>query len=296
MNSPLRFAIFGNIFQGKKSLAIQKLLALLEERNAEIMIDRPLYDFLVNELKISIHPDRLIQGSDFEADIAISMGGDGTFLEAARRVGDKEIPILGINMGRQGFLADFSPEEIEDAIAQIYDGTLRTESRSVLQVAYSKGRPKVYPYALNEVAVLKRDSSSMISIRVNINGEYLTTYQADGLIINTPTGSTGYALSVGGPIMAPDSHIMGLAPVSPHSLSARPITLSDDMEVELSVESRSHNFLVAIDGRNESCTEGTRLSIRKAPYQVHVLKRSRGSYFRTLRTKLMWGTDVRSEL
>ncbi|MBQ5374745.1 MAG: NAD(+)/NADH kinase, partial [Bacteroidaceae bacterium] len=152
MNSPLRFAIFGNIFQGKKSLAIQKLLALLEERNAEIMIDRPLYDFLVNELKISIHPDRLIQGSDFDADIAISMGGDGTFLEAARRVGDKEIPILGINMGRLGFLADFSPEEIEDAIAQIYDGTLRTESRSVLQVSYSKGRPKVYPYALNEVA------------------------------------------------------------------------------------------------------------------------------------------------
>ena len=296
MNSPLRFAIFGNIFQGEKSHAIQTLFSFLKERNAEIMIDRPLYDFLTNELEISLSPNKLIQGTDFEADIAISMGGDGTFLEAARRVGNKEIPILGINMGRLGFLSDFSPKEIEDAIAQIYDGTLRTESRSVLQVTYSKGSPRIYPYALNDVAVLKRDSSSMISIRVDINGEYLTTYQADGLIINTPTGSTGYALSVGGPIMAPDSLIMGLAPVSPHSLSARPITLSDDMEIELSIESRNHNFLVAIDGRSESCTEETSLYIRKAPYRVHVLKRSRGSYFHTLRTKLMWGTDVRSEL
>ena len=296
MKSPLKFAIFGNIYQERKSHAIEKLLSLLEMRKAEIMIDRPLYDFLSRDTSIRLTPSVLIEGSDFHADIAISMGGDGTFLEAARRVGSKEIPILGINMGRLGFLADFSPEEIDNAIIQLYEGALRTESRSLLQVAYSQGSPQGYPYALNEVAVLKRDSSSMISIRVDINGEYLTTYQADGLIINTPTGSTGYALSVGGPIMTPDSHIMGLAPVSPHSLSARPITLSDDAEIELTVESRSHNFLVAIDGRSESCTEGTRLRIRKAPYQVHVLKHSRGSYFRTLRSKLMWGTDVRSEL
>ena len=293
MNSPLRFAIFGNIFQGKKSLAIQKLLALLEERNAEIMIDRPLYDFLVNELKISIHPDRLIQGSDFDADIAISMGGDGTFLEAARRVGDKEIPILGINMGRLGFLADFSPEEIEDAIAQIYDGTLRTESRSVLQVAYSKGRPKVYPYALNEVAVLKRDSSSMISIRVNINGEYLTTYQADGLVIATPTGSTAYSLSIGGPVIVPHSNTIAITPVAPHSLNVRPIVINDDWEITLDVESRSHNFLVAIDGRSETCREGSRLTIRKADYNIKVVKRPNHIFFHTLRDKMMWGADGR---
>ncbi len=295
MNRPLRFALFGNIFQEKKSLAVRKLLSLLEERGAEILIDRPLHDFLAKELKISVRPTALIDGNDFRADYAISMGGDGTFLEAARRVGEKEIPILGVNMGRLGFLADFSPEEMGDAIAQLYDGTLRDEARTVLRTAYSHGSPLVYPYALNEEAVLKRDSSSMISSRVHINGEHLTTYQAAGLIINTPTGSTGYALSVGGPIMAPDSHIMGLVPVAPHSLSARPITLTDDMEIELSVESRSHNFLVSIDGRSESCTEDTHLFIRKAPYRVHVLKRSRGSYFRTLRTKLMWGTDVRTE-
>ena len=135
----------------------------------------------------------------------------------------------------------------------------------------------------------------MISIRVDINGEYLTTYQADGLIINTPTGSTGYALSVGGPIMAPGSHVIGMVPVAPHSLNVRPITLCDDMEVSLTVESRSHNFLVAIDGRSESCREGIKLTVTRAPYNIYVVKRPNGSFSRTLRTKLMWGTDVRTD-
>ena len=293
MNRRLKFALFGNTYQAKKSTSVQKLLVLLEERKAEIMIDKPLYDFLTKDMQISVNPTELITGDNFQADVVVSMGGDGTFLEAARRVGDKEIPILGINMGRLGFLADFSPEDIAPAINQIYAGEARTELRSVLQIEYSKGAPKGYPFALNEVAVLKRDNSSMISIRVDINGEYLTTYQADGLIINTPTGSTGYALSVGGPIMAPESHVIGMVPVAPHSLSVRPITLCDDMEVTLTVESRSHNFLVAIDGRSESCQEGIRLTVRRAAYNINVVKRPNGSLFRTLRTKLMWGTDVR---
>ena len=293
MNRRLRFALFGNTFQAKKSTSVQKLLVLLEERKAEILIDQQLYDFLTKDMQITVNPSELISGNDFQADVVVSMGGDGTFLEAARRVGDKEIPILGINMGRLGFLADFSPEDIAPAINQIYAGEARTELRSVLQIEYSQGKPKGYPFALNEVAVLKRDNSSMISIRVDINDEYLTTYQADGLIINTPTGSTGYALSVGGPIMAPESHVIGMVPVAPHSLSVRPITLCDDMEVSLTVESRSHNFLVAIDGRSESCQEGIKLTVHRASYNIYVVKRPDGSLFRTLRTKLMWGTDVR---
>lgn len=293
MNRRLRFALFGNTYQAKKSTSMQKLLALLEEKNAEILIDRPLYDFLVSDLKINVNVTSLIDGDDFTADYVVSMGGDGTFLEAARRVGNKEIPILGINMGRLGFLADFSAEDISKAVQEIYSGELRAEKRSVLQVHYSEGTPKDFPYALNEVAVLKRDNSSMISIRVDINGEYLTTYQADGLIINTPTGSTGYALSVGGPIMEPSSGTMGLVPVAAHSLNVRPISLRDDVEVTLRVMSRSHNFLVAIDGRSESCQEGITLTIRRAPYSVSVLKRSHGTFFQTLRNKLMWGTDVR---
>jgi NAD+ kinase len=293
MEKTLRFALFGNIYQHKKANSVQKLLTELEARKAIIFIDAPFYEFLTQDLQINVPFSQLINDNDFQADVAISMGGDGTFLEVARRVGDKEIPILGINTGRLGFLADFSPEDIPYAIEQIYACGLRTEERSVLQLSYSQGEPADYPFALNEVAVLKRDNSSMISIRVDIDGEYLTTYQADGLIVNTPTGSTGYALSVGGPVMHPGSKTIGLVPVAPHSLNVRPFTLSDDKEISLKVESRNHNFLVAVDGRSEKCQEGVRLTVRRAPYQIKVLKRSNGSYFHTLRDKMMWGTDVR---
>ena len=290
----LRFALFGNVFQAKKSSSVQKLLCLLEERQADLQIDASFYHFLTDDLQIAVSPTaRLITDEQFDADILISMGGDGSFLEAARRVGNKGIPILGVNMGRLGFLADILPEDIETVIQQIYDEDYSIEERCVLHLEYDHGTPDGYPFALNEVAVLKRDVSSMISIRVDINGEYLTTYQADGLIINTPTGSTGYALSVGGPIMQPGSRTLGLVPVAPHSLTVRPLTLTDDAVITLTVSSRNHLFLVALDGRSEKCSEDVRLTIRRAPYTVKVLKRPGQSFFRTLRTKLMWGTDVR---
>lgn len=293
MAQALTFALFGNVYQAKKSASVQKLICLLEERDARLYIDKPFYEYLTQDLKLEVHPTALIEGNDFQADAVISMGGDGTFLEAARRVGDKGIPILGINMGRLAFLADISPDEMEEALDCICNGTYRSEERSVLEVNYSGGKHEVYPFALNEVAVLKHDNSSMISIRVDINGEYLTTYQADGLIINTPTGSTGYALSVGGPIMAPGSSTLGLVPVAPHSLTVRPMTLCDDMEITLTIESRNHSYLVALDGRSESCSEDTRLTIRRAPYSIRVFKQAKGSFYRTLRNKLMWGADPR---
>ena len=290
----LRFAIFGNIYQAKKSTLVKKLLCSLEERGADIYIDRPFHDYLTRQLLLDITPKGLIDDDNFEADYAVSMGGDGTFLQTASRVRDKGIPIIGINMGRMGFLADVGADEIDQAVELIYEGSCRIEERSVLKVE-STDALHTFPYALNEVAVLKRDNSSMISIRVDIDGEYLTTYQADGLIINTPTGSTGYALSVGGPIMSPESQAIGITPVAPHSLNMRPITLPDQAQVTLSVESRNHNFLVAIDGRSEACTEGVRLSVSRAPYNIKVVKRPESSFFRTLRTKLMWGNDVRIE-
>lgn len=290
----LRFALFGNVFQAKKSSSVQKLLCLLEERQADLQVDATFYRFLTEDLQIAVPSSaRLITDDDFDADFLISMGGDGSFLEAARRVGGKAIPILGVNMGRLGFLADVLPEDIEEVITQIYDGQYSIDERCVLQLEYDRGAPEGYPFALNEVAVLKRDVSSMISIRVDINGEYLTTYQADGLIINTPTGSTGYALSVGGPIMQPGSRTLGLVPVAPHSLTVRPLTLTDDTEIALTVSSRNHRFLVSLDGRSEKCSEDVRLTIRKASYSIKVLKRPGQSFFRTLRTKLMWGTDPR---
>lgn len=290
----LRFALFGNVFQAKKSASVQKLLCLLEERQASLQIDADFHRFLTHDLQIDVPAtSRVVTDDDFDADILISMGGDGTFLEAARRVGNKGIPIVGVNMGRLGFLADVSPDELTTTIEQIYAGHYTLEERCVLQLEYDRGNPEGYPFALNEVAVLKRDVSSMISIRVDINGEYLTTYQADGLIVNTPTGSTGYALSVGGPIMQPGSRTLGLIPVAPHSLTVRPITLTDDAVVTLKVSARNHRFLVSLDGRSEKCTEDVQLTIRRAPYYIKVLKRPNQSFFRTLRTKLMWGTDPR---
>lgn len=289
----MKFALFGNTYQAKKSAHVIRLLSILKQYNAVVYINREFYDFLVNEQQMDIQAAGVFEGNDFEADMVLSMGGDGTFLKAASYVGNKNIPILGINTGRLGFLADVSPEEMEDTFKDIYNHNYKVEDRSVLQVI-SNGQPlKGYPCGLNEIAVLKRDSSSMITIHTSINGAYLTTYQADGLVIATPTGSTAYSLSIGGPVIVPHSNTIAITPVAPHSLNVRPIVINDDWEITLDVESRSHNFLVAIDGRSETCREGTRLSIRKADYNIKVVKRPNHVFFHTLRDKMMWGADGR---
>jgi len=293
MEKAKRCAIFGNIYQPKKCEAVQKLFDALQESGIVPLIDRPFFDYLSREMHVSILEYQLIIDDAFEADVAVSMGGDGTFLTTAMRVGEKQIPILGINTGRLGFLADFSLDDIAQTLSNLHAGLLRAEQCNVLQVECSEGNMCGYPFALNEVAILKHDSSSMISIRVDLDGEYLTTYQADGLVINTPTGSTAYALSVGGPVMLPGSQNIGLVPVAPHGLTVRPMTMPDDVEISLTVESRSHNFLVAIDGRSESCQDSVMLTIRKAPYRVIVLKRPETTFLHTLRSKLFWGSDAR---
>lgn len=289
----MKFAIFGNIYQAKKSSYAELLFKLLTQHNAQICICQEFYNFLTETLHLVLPPVELFNGDDFEADIVISLGGDGTFLKAASRVGKKNIPILGINTGRLGFLADISPEEMESTLEDIYNHHYKIEERSVLQLDCNDKSLMHCPYALNEIAVLKRDSSSMISIHTAINGAPLTTYQADGLIIATPTGSTAYSLSVGGPIIVPHSKTIAITPVAPHSLNMRPIVICDDWTITLDVESRSHNFLVAIDGRSESCKETTRLTISRADYTIKVIKRFDHIFFNTLRNKMMWGADIR---
>ena len=290
---PHKFALFGNTYQAKKSAHVLRLLSILEKHQAEIYIHKEFYQFLTKEQKMDIHAAGVFEGNEFDVDMVLSMGGDGTFLKAASYVGNKNIPILGINTGRLGFLADVSPEEMEETFRDIYKGNYKLEDRSILQ-AFSEGQPlKGYPCGLNEIAILKRDSSSMITIHTSINGAYLTTYQADGLVIATPTGSTAYSLSIGGPVIVPHSKTIAITPVAPHSLNVRPIVINDDWEITLDVESRSHNFLVAIDGRSETCREGTRLTIRKADYKIKVVKRPNHVFFHTLRNKMMWGADGR---
>ena len=290
---PMKFAIFGNTYQAKKSTHVERLLSILDRHRAEVYICREFYQFLTDDLKLQIRQAGVFVGNDFEADMVLSIGGDGTFLKAASRVGSRNIPILGINTGRLGFLADVSPEEMEDTFNDIYSNNYRIEDRSVLQVSCKEQELKGYPFGLNEIAVLKRDSSSMISIHTAINGAYLTTYQADGLVIATPTGSTAYSLSIGGPVIVPHSNTIAITPVAPHSLNVRPIVINDDWEITLDVESRSHNFLIAIDGRSETCREGSKLTIRKADYKIKVVKRQNHIFFNTLRNKMMWGADGR---
>lgn len=290
---PKKFALFGNIYQAKKSAHVLRLLSVLGKHGAEVCIDKEFYQFLTKDQKMDIRVAGVFDGDDFEADMVLSMGGDGTFLKAASHVGNKNIPILGINTGRLGFLADVSPEEIEETFEDIYKRNYKLEDRSVLQAISGGQDLKGYPFGLNEIAVLKRDSSSMITIHTSINGAYLTTYQADGLVIATPTGSTAYSLSIGGPVIVPHSNTIAITPVAPHSLNVRPIVINDDWEITLDVESRSHNFLVAIDGRSETCREGTRLTIRKADYHIKVVKRPNHIFFHTLRDKMMWGADGR---
>lgn len=289
----LRFALFGNEYQAKKSTAIQKILSFLSEREAAVYVERAFYDFITQQQHLPLEVTSVFDELDVAVDYVISMGGDGTFLKAASRVGAREIPILGINTGRLGFLADVLPSEIENALQAVYDGTYSIEEHTVIQIEVEGGTLQGCPYALNDIAVLKRDNASMISIRANVNGEYVVTYQADGLIVSTPTGSTAYNLSNGGPIVVPEAGILCLTPVAPHSLNIRPIAIGDNSVVELTVESRSHNFLVAIDGRSEKMEEGVKIIIRKASHHVQIIKRQSQRYFSTLREKMMWGLDQR---
>lgn len=318
MQKKLRFALFGNEFQTKKSDSAALLLGALQQRGAQVSVERAFHEFLLRHhgsepaMAALLDEVRVFDVLDFPADYAISMGGDGTLLKTASHVGATGVPIIGVNTGRLGFLADFLPSEMEEALDELYAGRCRVEEHAVIQLSLRDEQEfKVqsskslrdgssgpsgsigYPYALNDIAVLKRDNASMITIHARVGGNDLVTYQADGLVVSTPTGSTAYNLSNGGPIMAPGTGILCLTPVAPHSLNIRPIVIGDESEVELSVESRTHSFLVAVDGRSESFDEGTQLVISKAPYAVRIVKRASQHYFATLREKMMWGVDAR---
>ena len=289
----LRFALFGKEFQAGKTVSIHRLIDSLKARGAEIYIERTFFQYITSALGMEVEVSGVFDNYNFDVDFVISIGGDGTFLRAASMVGSKGTPIIGVNTGRLGFLADIHPDEIDHAIAEIADGHYAVEPHAVIMVEADGEIIEGSPFALNDIAVLKRDNAAMISVRTCINGEYLVTYQADGLIVSTPTGSTAYGLSNGGPLIVPAADILCRTPVAPHSLNVRPIVINDDSEITLEVESRSHNFLVAIDGRSEKLLESTRLTIRKAPYTINIVKRDSRSYFSTLREKMMWGADHR---
>lgn len=292
-NKHLTFAIFGNSFQPRKSQSLMRVLDFLRSKGASIIFDRTFYDFLTAEQNQELGELGTFEGDDFNADYVISMGGDGTFLKAAVRVGIKSIPLIGINMGRLGFLADVLPGEVETALQAVLEGNYNIEEHTAIQISTNGGDFDGCHYALNDIAVLKRDIASMIGIHTSIDGSFLVNYQADGLIVSTPTGSTAYSLSNGGPIIVPQTRTLCLTPVAPHSLNIRPIVISDSSTVTLEVESRSHNYLVAVDGRSYTMHEGSTVTISKAPFVTRIVKPNGRRYFSSLRDKMMWGADKR---
>ncbi len=292
----LRFAIFGNIYQVKKSNGINMILSSLRSRMAEVWMEKEYYDFLSVGHGIDVNGIKVFEGNCLTADFIISMGGDGTLLRSAYNVGSQETPIIGINMGRLGFLATVSIENFESLLNSIYNENYIVDNLAMVEAEITSPEGnKIHECALNEIAVLKQDNASMISIRACINGEYVVTYHADGLIVSTPTGSTAYSLSNGGPIIVPHTGTMCMTPVAPHSLNVRPIVMADTAVITLQVESRSHNFLVAADGRSAKLEESQTLTIRRSPYDIHIVKPAGRTYFSTLREKMMWGIDTRSQ-
>lgn len=292
----MKVGVFGSEYQREKQNIIKRLFEKLRSQEAEIYVDVDFYAFLTDAFDYEPPVAGLLTDDDMsDLDLALSIGGDGTFLRTAARVNRQSIPILGINTGRLGFLADVSKNEIEDTLDEIFKNYYRVEERTLLRLHTQEKAYRGYNYALNEIAILKRDTSSMITIHTWLNDDYLTSYQADGLVIATPTGSTAYSMSVNGPIIVPQSQSIVLSPVAPHSLNVRPLVVPDTSIITLGVESRSQSFLIALDGRSEIFPSGIQLRVSKADYTTKVIKRYNHTFYQTLREKLMWGADARKK-
>jgi len=290
----MRIAIFANTYRTVILKHIEVLFEYFKDKGITLLLDEELSLFVKENSNCCMDCAEVVQNDDFQADLALSIGGDGTFLNTAARIGRKNIPILGVNTGRLGFLTDVPSEEILSALDAILSSKFEVEERTLLFVETSDGLSFDYPYALNEVSVLKQDSSSMISVNASVNGEMVHTYQADGLLVSTPTGSTAYSMSVGGPLVVPQAQNFILSPVASHSLNVRPLIVPDTWIIELEVHSRSHCFLVAIDGRSKVLEQATKLKITKADYTIKIVKQLNHTFFDTLKNKLMWGVDKRN--
>lgn len=288
----MKIGVFGNDYQSDKLSQVQQLFSKLNSLEAEIYVKREFYDFLTGKLAYQPVINGVLDGPAFDLDLALSVGGDGTFLRTAEQINSQHIPILGINTGRLGFLADISGSQIEETLDELFHRKFQIEERMLLELQSTE---KVFQnqYALNEIAILKRDTSSMITIHTFLNDEYLTSYQADGLIVATPTGSTAYSMSVNGPIILPQCDNIVLTPVAPHTLNVRPLVIPGSYRLTLNVESRTQSFLVSLDGRSEVLSVGMQLNICKAPFTIPVVKRYNQTFYQILREKLMWGVDRR---
>lgn len=292
-----RILLFGREFDESFKPAFLKLLGKLQAYSVECYVFEPFLKFLKERLLLDPRFDGVFSGHDEiagEHQLMLSIGGDGTFLEAITLVREKKIPIAGINSGRLGFLAAISQEEIQVAIDTLMQGEYDEEERTLLTVSCDHPLFGDFNYALNEITVLKRDDSSMITIDAWLDDRFLNTYWADGLIVSTPTGSTAYSLSVGGPLVLPGTGTIVLAPIAPHNLTVRPLVYQDSLTLRLKVKGRSKHLLVSADSRSVVIEDKMELSISKAPFTITTPRLKDQNYYETLRNKLMWGADRRN--
>lgn len=291
----MKFAIFGQNYQGNTEEIVLEVIKILNENNIEIIIEEKFKNSFKN-ISSNITSFESHEELDHSANVLISIGGDGTILRAITYVRDKNIPIVGINTGRLGFLATVQIENINLLLNKVINKDFTISKRSLLNLQCTPRNPDLVDlnFALNEVTVSRKDSTSMITIETYLNGEYLTSYWADGLIISTPTGSTGYSLSCGGPVLMPDVNSLVITPIAPHNLNARPLVIPDNTEIELKVTGREEQYLVSLDSRITSVTNETLLKINKTSFQVNMIEFQDEGFLKTIRKKLLWGEDRRN--
>lgn len=295
----MKIAIYGRDFQHAVIQYVQELFDLLAKEHVEIWVYTDFSEFLEAKVacKQAIHVFSTYQ--DLPKDIAfmLSLGGDGTMLSAVSIIADSGIPVTGINFGRLGFLASINKDKIQEALNELLNRHYDIEKR-VLLATYKKDeqgkRDERLSFALNDVTLIKKDSSAMVTLNTYVNGELLNAYWADGLIVATPTGSTAYSLSCGGPIVMPGSGNFIITPISPHNLNVRPIVVSDSSQIKIEVESRSDSFLFSCDSNTQTVKTGAVIHVQKADFNVNLIRLKHESFFSTIRHKLLWGLDTRN--
>ena len=288
----MKFALFTKLDSNENNDHIFSVFKSLDKHQLDYDVDSQSFDLIskLDNNKGDFNFSKVEKLSN-EYDFVISIGGDGTILRSANEIGELSIPIIGLNKGRLGFLANSPIEIIDSIIEKITNSNYRISERTIIQVEF-EGKTK---NALNEISISRKNTTSLITIDAKLNDQYLNTYWADGLIISTPTGSTGYSLSCGGPIIMPDSKNLVLTPIAPHNLNARPLVISDNKQIEISINGRENEYFVSADSQIFSVNINSKINISKAPYFLKMVEFEEDSYINTLREKLMWGKDRRTE-
>ena len=292
----MTIAIYGRNFNDSVLPFVQQVFNALSLYKIEIIVFSKFNNFIKE--KITLPTDtKVFAGHDDlvdRADVLLSLGGDGTLLDTLSLVKDSQIPVIGINFGRLGFLASINKNEIDTAISALVNGEYTLDKRGILNLESRNGLFLNENFALNDITIHRRDNSAMMIIHAYMNGEFVNSYWADGLIIATPTGSTAYSLSCGGPIILPNAQNFVITPIAPHNLNVRPIIVPDDVELTFEIEARSTKFLLSCDSRTETVDRSVKITINKAQFNVNLVRLNNESYLTTLRNKLLWGIDTRN--